>query len=510
MTTGAETIRYGGAAAAAAMAALLCVFAGCMPTREETYREIDMIHLEAFGRGRKGQDYEDGLPRVDGDLTLAEAIDWAVVKAYNPGLQEVIEEMARARGRVIEAYSEALPKLTARGAYTRLDKVGGFEAFTFGARNNYSASLEVTQPLYRGGLVGAGLRAARLFSFMADESVRAKVESVAYEVARTYWDYRLAKDLFAVQTAGLESAERQLGDVEAKVQQGVATEFDRLRARVEVANFRTAVIQERNRMKLARARLCRVMGLSQSSKAEPVEALEFRPLEMSYGEAVEIAAMNRPDYYGAELDLRLQKEALKVVWSDWLPSVDASFTQLWSRPDPHDASDKWGDSWTAGVTASWPLFDGLRTYGRVLQQRAQIRQSASRLTDAQQRMLLEVREALLDLEDSHELVEAQRLNQESAELALELVEIGKEAGVRTDLQVVDTRAALIRAKGLYYEALYDHTIARMDLERAIGLLAPRSAAGESGHPVPPASVPVPGRSELLPAPGAASGSRSGP
>ena len=57
----------------------------------------------------------------------------------------------------------------------------------------------------------------------------------------------------------------------------------------------------------------------------------------------EVGRVSR-EVFGAELDLRLQKEALTVIRSDWLPAVDLSFTQLWSRPDPHDFTDSWGDS----------------------------------------------------------------------------------------------------------------------------------------------------------------------
>ncbi len=479
--------KYQVAVTVAALVGVLCGLFGCMPTREEVYGEIDRIHRGTYRRWREGRAQKDELPRVGGDLSLTQAIELAVVKAYNPGLREIIEERAKGQGRIFEAYSEALPQLDAAAGYTITESPPGLG---HGMLSTYSGSLTVTQPLYKGGVVGAGLRGARLFSYMADERVREEVESVVHDVASKYWDYRLAKELFEVQKAALESAERQLKDVEAKLEQGFATEFDRLRARVEVANFRTATIQQRNRISLSRARLYRAMGISQRSEAEPTEPLDYRPLEISYEEAVEIASLNRPDLYQAELDRRLQDEVLKVVRSGYLPKVEAFFSNLWSQPHPRTGKSRWGDLWTAGVSLNWPVFDGLRTRGRMIQQRAQIRQREIRLEDTIQRLLLEVHEALLDLADSQELVETQRLNQERAELALELAEIGNEAGVRTDLEVIDTRAALVLAKGLYYQALYDHTMARLDLQRAMGLLTPPKAAEEA---------PAPGRPKWLPA-----------
>ena len=40
--------------------------------------------------------------------------------------------------------------------------------------------------------------------------------------------------------------------------------------------------------------------------------------------------------------------------------------------------------------------------------------------------------------------------------------------------MVDARAALTHASGLHYQAVYDHTIARLLLQQAMGILGPRA------------------------------------
>ena len=39
--------------------------------------------------------------------------------------------------------------------------------------------------------------------------------------------------------------------------------------------------------------------------------------------------------------------------------------------------------------------------------------------------------------------------------------------------IVRARAALTRARGFYYQALYGHTVARFSLQRAMGILGPQ-------------------------------------
>jgi len=154
--------------------------------------------------------------------------------------------------------------------------------------------------------------------------------------------------------------------------------------------------------------------------------------------------------------------------------VDALFTQGWSRPDPHTSTADWGDSWVAGVQLEIPIFDGLRREGRLIQEKALLQRRRIERMDAEESALLEIQQALLTLRDAEEFAESQRLNLQRAGEGLRLAEVGYREGVNTEVEVVDARAALTTARGLYYQAIYDHTVARLLLQRAMGILGPRA------------------------------------
>jgi len=147
--------------------------------------------------------------------------------------------------------------------------------------------------------------------------------------------------------------------------------------------------------------------------------------------------------------------------------------------------DAWGDSWTAGITATWPLFDGRAREGQVIREKAALRQKHIELLDVQERALLEVQQAVLSLRDAEEFVESQKLNQERASEGLRLANVGYREGINTEVEVTDARAALTRAKGLTYQAVYSHMLARLELQRAMGILGPRAGVTDV-----PAEVPV--------------------
>jgi len=459
---------------------LAALLAGCAPTRSEYFGQLRQSRVDAYQRWLTGRD-RDKSPRLEGKMDLDSAV--ATALQHNTELLAVLQEKERARGIVVEAYSELLPRLDVNAGYTRLNAplVPG------GAKDMYSYSFLVTQPLFKGRAFIAQ-RAARLATYLGDETVRGTVENVVLQVAQSYFDSLLAEHLVSVQESALESALAQLRAATEKKEQGVATEYEVLRARVEVSNIQAELIQQRSARDLARTRLYRGMGVGQESQLDLTTTLEYVPGAPGFEEAVRLAFVNRPDIYLACLNVDAQKEMVRDVYTRYLPTAEATYMRLWGRPDPDNpAQDRWAEDWQAGIGINWTAFDGLAREGQVIQQQAVLRQKELLLADTEQQAIQDVQAALLEMRNAQELVDSQQLNRERAKKALELVEEGYRVGVNTEVEVLDGRSALTTAVGLYYRALHRHTIARVNLQKAIGLLGPGPGTEEV-----PKSLPSPG------------------
>lgn len=468
-------------------ALLLFAVSGCVghlrPSLEESVRSSRRQAFRDWQEKRRRS--EDDAAVLSGSLTLQDAINLALTR--NPSLLAVLEEREVARGRVWESYSEALPSVSLSGEYRRLDEVGGFDVagrtVVLGFEDNYSVGLHVRQPVFRGGAIPAALRAGQMVALLSDEHIRGAIQATIFVVAKEYFDARLAGHLYTVNKDAVVSAKAHLDDVRKRHAEGLATDYDVLRAQVDVSNFEAEMIRQRNRLDLSRARLLKTMGVSQESTVEIVDPLTFEPVRPVFEEAVRLAHLRRPDLHTAEWNVRLQKEALRLARSRYWPRVDAIFTERWSRPDPHSmTTDEWGSSWFAGMSLDYPLFDGLRREGKMIQEKARLRQRWFELQDTEHRALLEVQEAVLTLRNAEEFVASQKLNLKRAQEALRLVRTGYREGVNTEVEVSDARAALTRASGLYYQAIYSHVIARLALQRAMGTLGPEPGDAEVPHP----------------------------
>jgi outer membrane protein TolC len=460
------------------LAAALLASTGCLSRSalESSVREDRSRAANSWSNRLTGAETE--TPRIAGSLVLADALKLAL--ANNKALRSISLEKEIAAGRTTEAYSEALPDLTARSAYSRVgpaeSPVQGTTQADADPYDLYSASLSVRQPLYRGGIIGSALRGARLYAYWADELVRGQIQSVLFDTAAAFYEVLLAERLQTVAQSSLDSSHLQLKTARDMAAEGAASRYDVLRAEVAVANSQSDVIQQQNRRRLARNRLFQIMGVVADPGLAISGDLAFEKAAPRLDDALRAAHQNRPDLFQADLMIRMQREVLTIAKGRYYPSIYGVAARDWTRRDNHAVgANEWQDSWVAGVEAEFPIFDGLAREGRVKQEEVLLQRRETELSGAEELVLLEINQALASLEDAEKLVESQQVNLIRAREALSLAESGFSEGVNTGSDLADARTALRLAEGLHAQALYAHTISRLSLRRAIGALDPKDA-----------------------------------
>ncbi len=459
----------------AAFVSILVGTTGCAPGRSQYYDRLGQRRERSYERWREGVE-DEHAPHIEGELSIDDALQLSF--NHSPRLLAALQGQEEGRGRVVEAYSAALPNVDISGGYTRLDRVStievGAQSFEVGDRDNYNVGLDVTQPLYQGGAIPIAQRVARLFDHLNEEVIRAAVEENVFQVANAYYRALLTEELVEVEEAALESAERHLEVAKSRREQGLARDYDVLRARVEVSNIEASLIEQRQEKEKAYSALWRTMGVSQKSEVVLTDELDYTDIEApDFEDAVAQAFHNSPDIYQATIEADMSEEAVAETRTRYMPRLNAFYNFNWARPDPHDSlRDDWGDEWQAGLRLNWAIFDGLGREGQMIQRRADLRRTEILLDDTEQQAIKEVRDALLDIESAHEMVRSQELNIQQAAEAERLVEEGYREGVNTEIELLDARTAVAEARGLYYRALYRLKTANLSLQKATGELAP--------------------------------------
>lgn len=461
----------------ACVTVFLLVLPGCV-SKERFYEDVGLSRETAYQRWQSSKQAEAiSAVRINGQLSMADCLKLTLVN--NKMLQRIVQEKEIARGNELKSYSAILPSVGLTGNYLRKDEVAsisipGGPTITMGDVDNYSAGLRVTQPVFAGGSIAAKINAGRLFSLLADQTVRAAIQDVIYAAESSYYDVLLSQHLYQISADAVRSAQVHLDDVKRKRSGGVASDFDVLRAEVELSNFKADLIQNKNAINISKTQLLKVIGISQDSDFVLSDKLTYAPLRMTMEQAVEAAYRNRPDLYGRQFDIKYRQELLKIARSQYWPVISGYYENIWSKPDPHRVMNiEWGHAWQAGITVTLPLFDGLSREGQIIQQKAMLRQSQIDLIDAEETTLFELTKALLSIENTEEFVQSQQLNLTRAGEGSRLAEVGYKEGINTQVEVIDAESALTKAKSLYYQAIYSHIIAKLDLQKAMGVLGPR-------------------------------------
>jgi outer membrane protein TolC len=408
-----------------------------------------------------------GLPVITGTLSLHDACNLSL--ANNLALRATFLRRREAAGAVEEARGGALPQIGLTGdASTVLEERDD-------QPETYAAGLRITQPLWRSGVVEAGLRYARLYAASTDAAIRQQVQATIATVAGHYLDVLLMRHLVTVYEESVAVAERLLQTARNKRSAGTVSDYEVLRAEVELSTARADLLNERNRLRTARIALLHALGVDQQSTVTLSDTLDYRAETYHDGDMARLALEARADLLVREAEVRMAEAEAAAARGAYGPEADLFVSGLLADPDPNEPSrGGWKDRWTAGVTVTFDLFDGFTRRGRLAQAVARQQQAEANLKDAEETVRVEVVKALLDLRYADELYQSQRKNIELAREALRILESGFRLGRNTQIEVLDAQSALTEAMGRYYHAVHAHSTARLRLRRALGILGPAS------------------------------------
>lgn len=409
------------------------------------------------------------LPRISGAITIYDAV--ATALENNLALRSARLRRDEATAQIVEARAAAYPNLGLNaGVDSDLkDRDGENDP------DSFSAGAKITQPLWRFGMISAGIRYARLYAASTDAEIAAQTQSTIEQVSREYCDVLLAQQLVGVYEESVGVAERMLATAKSKRSAGTVADYEVLRAEVEVARSNSDLIKERNALHTSLVTLLHTMGVDQDSDITLSDELYYTPFEPDLGELISIALANRPDLIQAEAAVRMAEENLSIAKSSYGPSADIYASASMRNPGTDD--EDWSDSWKAGASLTYTLFDGLERRGKVDRAKAKLRQAEAALCDAEENVRVDVTQAVLALRNADELYQSQKKNIDLAQEALRMLESGHRNGRNTQIEVLDARSALTEAMGDYHKALHDLTTAKLALRLATGTMVPNVAVG---------------------------------
>jgi outer membrane protein len=412
-------------------------------------------------------------------LSLDDAVHLAIKQ--DPDLATARLEVERSDARVTEAWGTALPTVDLAARYLRTPEPPVFyavfngvpTAIQTGLPHAADLSIQGRQILFNGAVI-VGVGAAHIYAGLSrDLYTNKKLETVA-KVRKAYYGALVAREVVTMMHASLRNAESNLKNVLLLRQQGIVSEYDELRASLQVENLRPSVIQSETGYGLALDALRSTIGAGNNESLELSDSLMFAAVDDSLSENAEQLALGvNPGLRALNRQLELNKAATFAERSNYLPTL-ALFGQLQyqSAIDRFDAFSTSGfiRSYQFGLSLSMNIFQGGQTRARVEQAQVEERKTEQQRIGVERMILTGVHSVVGNLRQARKRVEAQQKTVETAERGYKIVTARFLASAATQLEVNDAQIALDQARVNRIQALYDYLVAAADLDRLIGRL----------------------------------------
>jgi HAE1 family hydrophobic/amphiphilic exporter-1 len=416
----------------------------------------------------------ENIPSVE-MLTLEQVRTLVLEK--NRDIHKALEYKNYVQGRYVEERSAALPHFTISGhAYRQRDE--SQRALTGGLvpvqTDSFQGLVTLNQALYTWGQIGAAIRAAEVGILTADDQLRQMRQAALRDVTQTFYDVLLAKELNAIARQNLQQRQRHLDEAKRKFDAGTATDYDVLAAQVAVDNARPDVIHTDNLIRTARERLGLLLARDgRTLDAEGQLLVNISPPPVH--DAVLARAMERrPELMALKHQRMMAGELVTVYEAGDKPRLDFQ-GQYGRRDQAAGDNSEYGEVAMGGVFLTWPIFDGLKSRGKVSQARSEERRLGIEQAQLVDKIGLEVTEALNAVSESAEIVRALSGTVEQASRLLDMAEKGYLYGVKTRLDVDDAQLNLRQAQGNLAKARRDYLVASVTLQWVAGDLGENEA-----------------------------------
>jgi outer membrane protein TolC len=439
--------------------------------------------------------------------TLVLTFDSAVQRALRDG-EEVRSANASldvADAQIGLARSTGLPQLRLNSGYNQ--QVENARAAIVGAvfaqAYTYTANAQLQQPLFLGGRVVAGSKAASAARGAARAATAEVRGTVVVDVERAYLNALFTRRLIEIQERNLALADQRVAQAQQLETAGRASRYDVLRLKVERANLEPTVVQARNDYALAVLNLRRLVNVPSERPLRLVSELDTLALQrlLATVDTSPNVGEVRAAVRSAEMTRTAREAGVRVAKADLLPSINATLTSGFlalpgtnglptlvgqtsaancppgSPPTRVCQNNGWFTDRSFGFQVSWPIFDGLRTKANIENAHALVDQSNIQLALVREQVALEGAAARAEFGRARTLFDARRETVSEAAEAYDLAVLRNTRGVGTVLDVSDAQLNLVRAQVNAARAIYDVFLAAADLARATGRPIPLPDGG---------------------------------
>ncbi len=428
------------------------------------------------------------------ELDLDETIQRALLTNPNVKIAEYNRKAAKAdysAAKSARGISISINHQSGRNGYAEDQPIrgttGAILGYSKGIGNSHSNSITASLPLFTGGeLQGQIGQAKANYRSMLSAEEQAYIE-MKETATNGYFTMLDAGNMKTLCQESVDRLQAHLDNVIAQYNVGIVARADVLRSEVELANAKQDLISAENGYDVAEATLNNIIGTPLDTTLVLKDSLQYEPYDNDMAYCLAYSEEHRPELKQAEYGVDAAEAALVTARSGHMPKISATAGNYWGGDGSNWPGDD-DENWAVGVTASMNIFDSGVTWSKIHAAQENLAKAKETQRQVKDAVELEVRTDYLGMREAEKRISTTQVAVAQAEEDYHIAVVRYQAGVGTNIDVMDAQVALTEAKTNYVKALYDYNTSKAALNTSMGVGVPVPEPRTFAEPVEDTAV----------------------
>ena len=407
-------------------------------------------------------------------ISLEQAIEIALEESNSVKIADLtIEKSGYAKKGT---YAALYPNITANGSYQRtikkqvmaMDFGGNAMEIEVGKWNNVNAGISATMPLINAQL-WQSMKLSALDTELAVEQARSSKISMVTQVKKAFYAVLLAQQVYEVYKDVYDNAAKNLERTEQNYIAGKTSEYEYLRAQVNVKNTEPNMYSALLAIDLAIWQLKAVMGINLDSKIGVQGNIDQYKDEMTTYNMVSgsMNLENNTTLLQLQLQSKQMERTIKMTKYQYIPTLAASFSYTYMAMGD-DFNFKWNPYSIAGLSLTIPLFDGFSKHNSIRQYKATQDILRLNMEDTERNLKIAYKNYENQIATYMKNYSAAESTLEMAQRSYDIAERMYDLGKATLLELNDAQLALVQAQLTMSQAVYNFMVTKASMEELVG------------------------------------------
>ena len=334
----------------------------------------------------------------------------------------------------------------------------------FGKHNTYSISIGLQYPLWTWGRFRFLAKAQQEQVHASEITSHQTIQNLIYSSQQVYLSLLTIQESQRLLDEIEHTLKKHYESTRERYENGLASELDLMQAEVNWRNILPQKAQLESQYQNLMNNLRNLIDLPD----RPIKLVDTLNTELpgipdtnQLFKQVE----NRPDLKSLEHQIQATEYLLKAAETEDKPiiNIQAGYTIR----NPIGFEQKWGKMGTVSLGFNFPIFDGFRTKGKVLQFASTL-QSLRLLRDKTlEEARRKIRSLITNLQSIKTQIEARKYNLELAKRALQTAEKQYDMGLISELEYMNAANGYLQAKTQFLQAIADYQIQMLELKKTV-------------------------------------------